>query len=126
MVDKAKTALAAAGVHPEEKTAAALIGVEEEVGAAEAEEDAMEVDEDLQRLSAPLGQQDKIYRLSADQRFKTGNYVSAGIEDQIFVIVFEFFVLLCAYKTPKRDVKFQVLSPQVLVLSARSWFIFFF
>lgn len=110
MVDKAKTALSAAGVHPEEKTGAALIGIEEEAGAADAEEDVMEVDEDLQRLSAPLGQQEKIYRLSADQRFKTGSYVSAGIEDQIFVIVFEFFVLLCAYKTPKRDVKFVVQS----------------
>jgi len=110
LVDKAKTALSAAGVHPEEKTGAALIGIEEEAGAADAEEDVMEVDEDLQRLSAPLGQQEKIYRLSADQRFKTGSYVSAGIEDQIFVIVFEFFVLLCAYKTPKRDVKFVVQS----------------
>jgi hypothetical protein len=82
-----------------------------------------EVDEGLQRLSAPLGQQEKIYRLSSDQRFKTGSYVSAGIEDQIFVIVFEFFVLLCAYKTPKRDVKFQVLL-SLVVLWARSWFIY--
>jgi len=39
LVDKAKTALSAAGVHPEEKNGAALIGIEEEAGAEDAEED---------------------------------------------------------------------------------------
>ena len=86
---------------------------------ASVEADAMEVDDvglgdgivsELARAAAP-GQaleRASIVRLKAANRFKPTNYISNGIEDQVFVFVFKFFVLVCAYKTPKRTVLFRV------------------
>jgi hypothetical protein len=84
-----------------------------------AEADAMEVDDvglgdglvsELARAAAPgqILERASIGRLKATNRFKPTNYISNGIEDQVFVFVFKFFVLVCAYKTPKRTVLFRV------------------
>lgn len=68
----------------------------------------VEIDEKEQKLSHPLGEFKRVYRLGPNKRFTTGNYVSFGIEDKVFVVEFEYFVCICSYKTPKRDVKFLV------------------
>jgi hypothetical protein len=86
---------------------------------ASVEVDAMEVDDvgigdglisELARAAAPgqVLERASIGRLKATHRFKPTNYISNGIEDQVFVFVFKFFVLVCAYKTPKRTVLFRV------------------
>jgi hypothetical protein len=83
------------------------------------EVDPMEVDDvgsgdglgsELARAAAPgqVLERASIGRLKATNRFKPTNYISNGIEDQVFVFVFKFFVLVCAYKTPKRTVLFRV------------------
>jgi hypothetical protein len=87
---------------------------------ASVEADAMDVDDvgvgdglvsELAQAAAPgqVLERASIGRLKAANRFKATNYISNGIEDQVFVFVFKFFVLVCAYKTPKRTVLFRVL-----------------
>lgn len=70
----------------------------------------MVIDETSQNLQGPIGSQVRSYRIEGRDRFKETDYVINGIEDQVFVIVFEYMTLVCGYKTPNRTVVFKVQS----------------
>lgn len=70
--------------------------------------DEMQIDESSQNLPGPIGNLVKSYRITGIERFKDTDYVINGLEDQVFLLEFEFLCLLCGYKTPNRTVEFIV------------------
>ncbi len=112
LLEKARAVVEASGCHPGGAPAGAFLGSADEKGddGTNMDVEAEGIELSAQNLPTHPGAFERSYRISSEDRFKPAPDSSAtpGIEDQLFILVFMYYVVLCFYKTPKRSVRIEV------------------